>query len=113
METVKRQLLQSNASRERRPDIRARSEVFRHLFKGHPYGNPWGSTAEGMATVTPEDLRAFHQRAYSASNLEMVLVGDLALSEAQAIAQQISQALPQGWSATELPAAPAAPSRAP
>ncbi|MFJ3148181.1 insulinase family protein [Pseudomonas putida] len=110
LETVKRQLLQSNASRERRPDIRARSEVFRHLFKGHPYGNPWGSTAEGMATVTPEDLRAFHQRAYSASNLEMVLVGDLSLADAQDITQQISQALPQGWSAVKLPAVPAAAS---
>ena len=107
---IKRQLLQNHASRERLPILRARSEVFRHLFNGHPYGNPLGSTAQGIEAITPEDLRAFHQRAYSASNLEMVVVGDLSLAQAQAISQQISQALPQGWSATELPAAPAAPS---
>ena len=108
LKKVKRQLVQHNASRERRPRLRARSEAFRHLFQGHPYGNPLGSTIQGVAAVNPEDLRSFHQRAYSASNLEIVLVGDLALSEAQAIAQQISQALPQGWSAIDLPAIPAA-----
>jgi zinc protease len=108
LEKVKRQLVQHNASRERRPRLRARSEAFRHLFQGHPYGNPLGSTIQGVDAVSPEDLRAFHQRAYSASNLEMVLVGDLALSEAQAIAQQISQALPKGWSAVDLPAIPVA-----
>lgn len=103
-------MLQNHASRERLPILRARSEVFRHLFNGHPYGNPLGSTAQGIEAITPEDLRAFHQRAYSASNLEMVVVGDLSPGQAQAISQQISQALPQGWSATELPAAPSAPS---
>ncbi|AEJ15488.1 peptidase M16 domain-containing protein [Pseudomonas putida S16] len=108
LEKIKRQFVQHNASRERRPRLRARSEAFRHLFQGHPYGNPLGSTIQGVNAVSPEDLRAFHQRAYSASNLEMVLVGDLALSEAQAIAQQISQALPQGWSAADLPAVPEA-----
>ncbi|WP_410481138.1 M16 family metallopeptidase [Pseudomonas plecoglossicida] len=108
LDRIKRQLLQHDAARERLPTLRARSEVFRHLFKGHPYGNPLGSTAQGIETVTPDDLRAFHQRAYSASNLEMVLVGDLSLTDAQVIVQRISQALPQGWSAIDLPAVPSA-----
>jgi zinc protease len=108
LDKVRRQLLQHDASRESLPRLRARSEVYRHLFKGHPYGNPLGSTPQGIEATTPDDLRAFHQRAYSASNLEMVLVGDLSLIEAQAIAQRISQALPQGWSAIELPPVPAA-----
>ncbi|BDM20505.1 insulinase family protein [Pseudomonas sp. LRP2-20] len=105
---IKQQLLQSNASRDRRPTLRARSEAFRHLFNGHPYGCPLGSTEQGVAAVTTDDLRAFHQRAYSASNLEMVVVGDLTLDEAQALSRQISQALPQGWSAADLPRVPAA-----
>ncbi|MGE8323951.1 MAG: M16 family metallopeptidase [Pseudomonas sp.] len=106
LDRIKRQLLQHDVSRERLPALRARSEAFRHLFKGHPYGNPLGSTAQGIETVTPDDLRAFHQRAYSASNLEVVMVGDLSLTDAQAIAQRISQALPQGWSAIDLPRVP-------
>ena len=102
---IKSQLLRHNASREQNPRLRARSEAFRHLFSGHPYGNPSGSTQQGIDQATPEDLRRFHQRAYCASNLDIVVVGDLSLAQAQAVSQQISQALPQGWSAIELPAA--------
>jgi zinc protease len=106
---IKSQLLRHSASREHHPRLRARSEAFRHLFSGHPYGNPSGSTQQGIDQATPEDLRRFHQRAYCASNLDIVVVGDLSLAQAQAVSQQISQALPQGWSAIELPAtAPAA-----
>lgn len=105
---VKQKLLQSSASSDRHPVLRARSEAFRHLFNSHPYGCPLGSTVQGVTAVTTDDLRTFHQRAYSASNLEMVVVGDLSLSEAQALTRQISQALPQGWSAADLPTVPAA-----
>jgi zinc protease len=108
LEKIKKHLLQSSAARERRPELRARSEAFGHVFSGHPYGCPLGVTEEGIAAVTTDDLRAFHQRAYCASNLEMVVVGDLSLAEAQALSRQVSQALPQGWSATDLPAVPAA-----
>ncbi|MEN5302009.1 pitrilysin family protein [Pseudomonas sp. TWI628] len=108
LDKIKQQLLRSNASREWRPVSRARSEAFRHLFSGHPYGNPLGSSEQGVAAVTIDDLRTFHQRAYSASNLEMVVVGDLSFAEAQALSHQISQALPQRWSATDLPTVPTA-----
>ena len=108
LDKIKQQLLQSNAARERRPASRARSETLRHMFSGHPYGSSLDSSEEALAAVTPDDLRTFHQRAYSASNLELVVVGDLSFAEAQELSHQISQALPQRWSATELPAVPAA-----
>ncbi|RCL28202.1 peptidase M16 [Pseudomonas sp. AFG_SD02_1510_Pfu_092] len=106
LEKIKQQLQSLNASRERQPVLRARKEAYRHLFNGHPYGTSLGSTRQGIEAITVDDLRRFHQRAYAASNLEMVLVGDLSLSEAQAIAQRISEALPQGWAAAELPSPP-------
>jgi len=108
LENVKQHLLQSSAARERHPVLKARNEAFRHLFGGHPYGRPLGSTEEGIKAVTTDDLRTFHRRAYSASNLEMVVVGDLSLADAQALARQISQALPQNWSAADVPKVPAA-----
>ncbi len=110
LDKIKPRLQRLTASQERQPDMRACSEAFRHLFHGHPYGNYLGSTHQGIQAVTVQDLRRFHRRAYAASNLEMVMVGDLSLSEAQAIAQRISQALPQGWTAAALPPAPVATS---
>ncbi len=104
LEKVKSQTHAYAASRLRSPSIRARSEAFGYLFDGHPYDNPIGTTPEGIEAVTVDDLRAFHRKAYSASNMEMTLVGDLSTAEAKAIAHRISQALPQGWVATPSPA---------
>ena len=105
LEKIKRQLVLHEASRASLSVLRARSEAYHHLFSGHPYGHPQGSTEQALDAVTTDDLKAFHQRAYSANNLEMVIVGDLSRREAQGIAQRISQALPQGWAAADLPAA--------
>lgn len=103
LETVKSQLLASHASRRAQAQSRVSGEIYRHLFKGHPYGTPEGSAAEDVAAIGTEDLRAFHRKAYSARNLEMVMVGDLSRAQAETIAEQISQALPQDWAAIELP----------
>lgn len=107
LEKLKSQLLALHASYERYPKLRARNEACRHLFRGHPYANTSRSSEDGVASITVDDLANFHQRAYCASNLEMVVVGDLSLTEAQALSQRISQALPSGWTAAELPAVPA------
>ncbi len=101
---VKSQTHAYTASRLKHPSLRARTEAFGYLFNGHPYGNPLGTTPEGVEAVTVDDLRAFHRKAYSANNLHMTLVGDLSTADAQAIAQRISQALPQGWVAASPPA---------
>lgn len=104
LEKVKSQTLAYTASRLRNPIVQARSAAFGYLFDGHPYGNPNGTTPEGIEAVTVDDLRAFHRRAYSASNLQMTLVGDLSTTEAKAIAHRISQTLPQDWTALPPPA---------
>lgn len=77
LENMKQQLILNNATRERQPFFRMISEAYRHLFHSHPYGNPLGSTREGIEGIAPADLKRFHQRGYCASNLEMVVVGDL------------------------------------
>lgn len=112
LDRVKGQLLAHRAEKLKYPTTRAIAEAYRHLFAGHPYAVPEGSTQEGIGAVSVDDLRAFHGKAYSANNLEIALVGDLSRDEAEAIAQQICQALPQGWAAAELPPLPtAAPGR--
>lgn len=106
LEKVKGQLLAEHASRRSQAPIRAIDEAYRYLFEGHPYGLPEGSSAEGLDAAGRDDLKAFHRMAYAASNLQMVLVGDLSQAQAQAVAEQLSQALPQGWSAAQLPILP-------
>ncbi|QXH51255.1 insulinase family protein [Pseudomonas fakonensis] len=106
LERVKGQLLAAQASRSAQAPNRVIGEAYRYLFDGHPYGHPQGSSTEGIAATDTEHLRVFHRMAYAASNLEVVLVGDLSQAHAQAITEQFSLALPQRWTAAQLPPLP-------
>src|SRR5262245_20860057 len=46
-------------------------------YAGHPYLNRPEGTAESIARLTAEDLRAYHQRTMQTSQLLLVIVGDL------------------------------------
>jgi zinc protease len=46
-------------------------------YSGHPYGNRAEGTAETVARLTPEDLKAYHQKLMETSRMLLVIVGDL------------------------------------
>lgn len=90
------------------PSTRKSDATMAHVFADHPYAIPVTGTAEGLDGITDPQLRAFHQRAYSANNVDIGLVGDLSPAEAHQLVADLVQALPQNWAA-RLPAPPPAP----
>lgn len=76
--------------------------VLSHLFSDHPYGHYVNGTPDGVKALTVDDLRSFHQRAYSANNVDIAIVGDLSAEQARALSKALSDALNQGWAASEL-----------
>lgn len=46
-------------------------------YAGHPYANRAEGTAESVGRLTPEDLKAYHQKLLETSRLLLVVVGDL------------------------------------
>lgn len=51
------------------------------LFGTHPYGHgPFGDQ-EGLAAITPEEIIAFHRRAFVPQNCTLLVVGDLTREE--------------------------------
>ena len=73
------------------------------LYPGHPYGAPPDGTASSVSALTRDDIQAFHRQYYVARNAVIALVGAIDRARATAIAEQISQALPQGERAPSLP----------
>lgn len=71
------------------------------IYSEHPYGV--SATAESVAAITRQDLIDFYQQHYAAKNATISLIGDISRSEAEAIAQQLSQALPAGGAPVILP----------
>lgn len=80
--------------RESSPAQRLDVETLSRLFPQHAYGLDYAGTSVSVADIDVDDVRAFHQRAYTAANLEITLVGDLSLTEARQMLDTLTQALP-------------------
>jgi len=98
-------LLNLKASRNE-IDERWKKQLYQHLYNGHPYEHLSDGTAQALKRIQREDVVAFHQRYFVARNAVLAIVGDLNQAQAEAIAEKISTALPQGSAAEALPAAP-------
>lgn len=77
-----------------RPDSIAGKAFWAAMYPDHPYGRQ--ASPESVAGLTRDDLVAFHQRLYNADNASITLVGQLNREQAEAIAEQLSIALPPG-----------------
>ncbi|WP_085721768.1 pitrilysin family protein [Pseudomonas sp. B22(2017)] len=89
------------------PLIRLTNTTMAHVFRDHPYAASATTTASG--TVNVEQIRDFHQKAYSANNLDIALVGDLSREDAEQLIDALTRALPQAWAAAAPPPLPEHP----
>src|SRR5690606_16072152 len=93
---IKNQLLAGFEYQKQNPGKLAGIALFERLYGEHPYAHPSEGTEQSIPAIDSAQLRAFHQKAYAAGNAVIALVGDLSRAEAEAIAAQVSTALPKG-----------------
>ncbi|MCZ4320749.1 M16 family metallopeptidase [Pseudomonas anguilliseptica] len=93
---IKNQLLAGFEYQKQNPGKLASLTLFERLYGTHPYAHPSDGTAESIPSISREQLQAFHAKAYTASNAIIALVGDLSRSDAEALANLVSAALPKG-----------------
>ncbi|WP_439887152.1 M16 family metallopeptidase [Pseudomonas sp. MBLB4123] len=93
---IKNQLMAGFEYQKQDPGKLASLELFQRLYGEHPYAHPSDGTAESIPAIDRAQLQAFHAKAYAAGNAVIALVGDLSRSEAEALAAQVSAALPRG-----------------
>lgn len=105
---VKNQVLAGLEMQKQNPGKLASIALFHQLYGQHPYAQPSDGTLQSIPALARAQLAAFHARAYAAGNAVIALVGDLSRAEAEAIAAQVSAALPKGPALTP-PPAPQAP----
>lgn len=96
MARIKNQLLAGFEYQKQNPGKLSSLALFERLYGTHPYAHPSDGTAESIPSINREQLQAFHAKAYTASNAIIALVGDLSRSDAEALANQVSAALPKG-----------------
>jgi len=103
LDRIKNQMQAGFEYQKQNPGKLAGIALFEHLYGNHPYAHPSDGTAKSIPPITLEQLRAFHTKAYSAGNAVIALVGDLSRSEAEAVAAQVSAALPKGPALAKVP----------
>ena len=101
---IKNQMLAGFEYQKQNPGKLAGLELMKRLYGDHPYGHSSDGTAQSIPPITLAQLRAFHAKAYAAGNAVIALVGDLSRTEAEAMANQVSAALPKGPALAKTPA---------
>lgn len=103
-EEVRRKVAEIQASLksdEDEPMVVAARAFNKDLFGAFPYGHPIRGTQEGLAAITPKDLKEFHSRYWRPNNAILCIAGDLTQDEARKWVMQVFGA----WPAKEIPAA--------
>ncbi len=97
----------SLAQEAQSPGALASRAFWRAVYGDHPYGHEPLGTEESLDAITRADIQAFHQRYYTAANANLAIVGDLSPAQAEGLARTLTEALPEGEPAPDLPPVPA------
>lgn len=73
------------------------------LYGNHPYAHPASGTLDTVPTLSQKDLLAFKNRYLVAANASVAMTGNLTLAEAKKLANAITEDLPKGQAAAQLP----------
>jgi zinc protease len=98
-ERVQKQLITGLEAELQQPSTVARHAFYEALYGEHPYGHPMSGTIDSVKKLTRQDVSHFYQQFYCAQNALVALVGDINLSQAEQIAEQLTHSLPQGKAA--------------
>ena len=90
-------------ARQQSPSALASVAFNKAVFGDHPYASPTSGTKESLEKMTLEDVRAFYQQYYVASNATVVIVGNVEREQAEKIVETVVSALPAGEKPAALP----------
>ena len=75
-----------------KPQVLSQRAYMAAIYPGHPYGH--FPTPESVAAISRVDLEQFWRQHYSAARASIAVVGDLTRAEVEALALQLTAALP-------------------
>ncbi|WP_421913600.1 M16 family metallopeptidase [Mesorhizobium sp.] len=75
IDRVRAQVLSGIIAGENDPDTIAQTKWAEALYGTHPYARSDQGTRQSIATITPNDLRAFHKANFARSGLHVAVVG--------------------------------------
>ncbi|MED5432276.1 MAG: pitrilysin family protein, partial [Pseudomonadota bacterium] len=96
LDRIRTQMMQGLRMEQQVPGPQVKKAFMSTVFAGHPYGEPSDGTLESLPAITRDQLADFYHTYYAAGNTVIAMVGDVSREQAEQIAGQISQSLPEG-----------------
>ena len=103
VERMKSQFLTSLIAQERDPNTLAARQWRETIYGDHPYARDSDGTNESMASLTAEDLRAFHESQFAKDNLVVAAVGSISAEDLGRRLDQIFGSLPETAQLLDVP----------
>lgn len=100
----KQSLLTAINSDKQNPRAVISDAYYQALYGSHPYAHPVEGTAESISALTLQDVQAFHSQHLVKENAIIAIAGDLSLTQAKKIAEQLIEAMPSGEAAPAIAA---------
>ena len=94
LERVRAQVVSQLRRQDASPTDIASREWWRTAFPQHPYGHRRSGTLDGVARITPDDLKTFQRQNFARDNLKVALVGDIDAAGAGRLVDLTFGALP-------------------
>jgi len=103
LERVRQRMLVGLRQAKASPSEIAERTFVEAIYGDHPYASPPDGTEASVSSLDREQVRRFHRRYYAAANATIAIVGDLERADAEAVAERLGAALPEGERAEPLP----------
>lgn len=106
LDRERRQMLQALQRERQEPGSVASRRFYQLMYGEHPYGNAPSGSEDTIPTLTRAEVESFFRQYYTAGNAVLSVTGAISRAEAEALAERIARALPEGGRAPALPAVP-------
>lgn len=103
LERRRQQTLVALQLAEQNPGTIASKQFFQTLYGDHPYARDPAGTKDSVAAISGDDVHAFFEQYYVASNAVVAIVGDLDRTQAGELVERLTKAMPVGEKAPPLP----------
>lgn len=106
LEREKARVVAALKEADTKPETIAERTFARLVFGDHPYALRESGEVDTVTALTREDLQAHYRAHYRRGAAVVAIIGDLSRAQAEALAERLTQGLPEGDSGLELPPVP-------
>jgi zinc protease len=103
IDRIRAQVISGIRGSENDPNTQAGIAMAKALYGDHPYSKRTDGTPETLATVTSDDLKAFHHRQFARDNLTVAVVGAIDAEALKKVLDEVFGGLPEKADLTPVP----------